>query len=60
MGEVLPFRQRKPEWFKVPAPGSARFRELNNLIEDQGLTPSARRRRARTSASAGSVAPPPS
>jgi lipoyl synthase len=37
MGEVLPFRQRKPEWFKVPAPGSARFRELNNLIEDQGL-----------------------
>src|SRR5947208_2572255 len=37
MGEVLPFRQRKPEWFKVPAPGSSRFRELNNLIEDQGL-----------------------
>jgi lipoyl synthase len=37
MGDVLPFRQRKPEWFKVPAPGSARFRELNNLIEDQGL-----------------------
>jgi len=37
MGEVLPFRQRKPEWFKLPAPGSSRFRELNNLIEDQGL-----------------------
>src|SRR5437763_586164 len=26
MGEVLPFRQRKPEWFKVPAPGSPDFR----------------------------------
>ena len=26
MGEVLPFRQRKPEWFKRPAPGSARYR----------------------------------
>ena len=37
MGEVLPFRQRKPDWFKVPAPGSPRYRELNNLIEDQGL-----------------------
>ncbi len=37
MGEVLPFRERKPEWFKRPAPGSARYRELNRLIEDQGL-----------------------
>src|SRR2546423_2100600 len=37
MGEVLPFRQRKPEWFKVPAPGSAPFRELTTLLEDQGL-----------------------
>src|SRR5436190_13317210 len=37
MGEVLPFRQRKPEWFKRPAPGSARYRELDALIEDQGL-----------------------
>jgi lipoic acid synthetase len=37
MGEVLPFRERKPEWFKRPAPGSARYRELNKLIEDQGL-----------------------
>src|ERR671926_245318 len=37
MGDVLPFRERKPAWFKVPAPGGARYRELNNLIEDQGL-----------------------
>jgi lipoic acid synthetase len=37
MGEVLPFGQRKPEWFKRPAPGSAKYRELTSMIEDQGL-----------------------
>src|SRR6266516_1240645 len=37
MGDVLPFRERKPAWFKVPAPGGSRYRELNKLIEDQGL-----------------------
>src|SRR5699024_3620259 len=26
--EVLPFRSRKPEWFKVPAPGGDRYRRL--------------------------------
>jgi lipoyl synthase len=37
MGEVLPFRERKPAWLKVPPPGSPRYRELNKLIESQGL-----------------------
>jgi lipoyl synthase len=37
MGEVLPFGERKPAWFKRPAPGSARYRELRGMIEDQGL-----------------------
>ena len=37
MGEVRPFRERKPPWFKVPAPGGARYRELTSLIEGEGL-----------------------
>ena len=37
MGSVRPFRDRKPEWFKRPAPGSARYRELRGMIEGQGL-----------------------
>jgi lipoyl synthase len=37
MGHVLPFRERKPEWFKRPAPGSARYRELTKLIDEQDL-----------------------
>jgi len=37
MGEVRPFREPKPRWFKVPAPGGARYRELSNLIEREGL-----------------------
>jgi len=37
MGAVRPFRERKPPWFKVPAPGGARFRELKTLIDGQGL-----------------------
>jgi lipoic acid synthetase len=37
MGDVLPFRERKPAWFKRPAPGSAKYRELTSMIEDQGL-----------------------
>ena len=28
MGEVRPFRERKPAWFKRPAPGGAAYREL--------------------------------
>ena len=37
MGEVRPFRERKPPWFKVPAPGGERFRELKRLIDGQDL-----------------------
>ncbi len=35
--EVRPFRERKPPWFKVPAPGGERFRELKRLIDEQEL-----------------------
>jgi lipoyl synthase len=37
LGEVRPFRDRKPAWFKRPAPGGPHYRELRSLIEDQGL-----------------------
>jgi lipoic acid synthetase len=37
MGEVRPFRERKPPWFKVQAPGSGKFRELKALIDDASL-----------------------
>jgi len=35
--DVLPFRSRKPSWFKVPRPGSAKYRELSKTIADEGL-----------------------
>ncbi|HWM10569.1 MAG TPA: lipoyl synthase [Solirubrobacteraceae bacterium] len=35
--ETLPFRSRKPRWFKVPAPGGERYRELDRMIRDEGL-----------------------
>jgi len=34
---VQPHRGRKPPWFKVPAPGGPRYRELHNLIEAENL-----------------------
>ena len=37
MGEVRPFRERKPPWFKVRAPGSPRYLELKATIDGQGL-----------------------
>ncbi|MDP8942813.1 MAG: lipoyl synthase [Actinomycetota bacterium] len=37
MGEVRPLRERKPPWFKVPAPGGPRYRELKRLIDGQAL-----------------------
>ncbi len=37
MGEVRPFRERKPPWFKVRAPGGAKFRELKDRVERQEL-----------------------
>jgi lipoic acid synthetase len=35
--DVLPFRTRKPPWFKVPRPGSPKYRELSRTIRDEGL-----------------------
>jgi lipoic acid synthetase len=37
MGEVRPFRERKPPWFKVKAPGGAKFLELKSQIDGQSL-----------------------
>jgi lipoic acid synthetase len=37
MGEVRPFRERKPPWLKVPAPGGGRFRELKGMIDGESL-----------------------
>jgi lipoic acid synthetase len=37
MGEVRPYRERKPPWFKVKAPGGARFMELKRMIEGEAL-----------------------
>jgi lipoyl synthase len=35
--DVRPLRERKPPWLKVPAPGRARYRELERMIKDEGL-----------------------
>ena len=35
--EVQPFRARKPPWFKVPAPGGPKYRQLRGLIESENL-----------------------
>ena len=35
--DVLGLRDRKPPWFKVQAPGSPRYRQLNRLIRDENL-----------------------
>jgi lipoic acid synthetase len=37
LGEVLEFGARKPRWFKVPAPGGERYRELRRMIDGEGL-----------------------
>src|SRR5918999_1627678 len=37
MGEVRPFRERKPPWFKVRAPGGPGFTRLKTMIEGEGL-----------------------
>jgi len=36
-GKVEPFRGKKPPWFKVPAPGGPRYRELHELISSEQL-----------------------
>jgi lipoyl synthase len=35
--KTLPFRSRKPRWFKVPPPGGERYRALDRMIKDEGL-----------------------
>ena len=35
--DVQPHRGRKPPWFKVPAPGGPRYRELQRLITGENL-----------------------
>jgi lipoic acid synthetase len=35
--DVRPLRERKPPWFKVPAPGGERYRALSALIKDENL-----------------------
>src|SRR5436305_2825502 len=35
--EVEPHRGRKPPWFKVPAPGGPKYRELKSLIDSENL-----------------------
>ena len=35
--DVLDLRARKPAWFKVPMPGSDKYRQLNKLIKDENL-----------------------
>ncbi|MDQ6606850.1 MAG: lipoyl synthase [Actinomycetota bacterium] len=35
--EVQPYKGRKPPWFKVPAPGGPRYRELQRLIDAENL-----------------------
>jgi len=35
--ETVDLRARKPPWFKVPAPGGPRYRELTRLIESENL-----------------------
>ena len=35
--EVRPFRERKPPWFKVPAPGGPRYRDLTSMIKQENL-----------------------
>src|SRR4051812_49356317 len=37
MGEVRPFRERKPPWFKVKMPGSPRYLELKQDIDGDSL-----------------------
>src|SRR4029079_8512265 len=35
MGEVRPCGERKPAWFKRPAPGGPAYRELRGMIESE-------------------------
>jgi len=35
--DVRPLRERKPPWFKVPAPGGGRYRALTEMIREENL-----------------------
>jgi lipoyl synthase len=35
--DVEPYKGRKPPWFKVPAPGGERYRELQQMIKAENL-----------------------
>ena len=35
--EQEPFRGRKPPWFKVPPPGGPTYRQLTDMVRDEGL-----------------------
>src|SRR5205823_12144360 len=35
--DVRPVRERKPPWFKVPAPGGHRYRQLSEMIREETL-----------------------
>jgi len=37
VGEGRPFRDRKPHWLKVPAPGGPTYRHLKSMISEQNL-----------------------
>ena len=37
VADGLPFRERKPPWLKVPAPGGPTYRRLRRAIEEEGL-----------------------
>jgi lipoic acid synthetase len=34
---VQPYKGRKPSWFKVPAPGGPKYRELSAMIKEENL-----------------------
>jgi lipoic acid synthetase len=36
-GQVRPFRDRKPEWFRVPPPGGPRYRAIRAELKSAGL-----------------------
>ena len=50
--------RRLPDWLKVKLPGAGEYAETKALLRSRICTPCARRRAARTSATAGPAAPP--
>jgi lipoyl synthase len=50
---------KKPDWLRVKAPGSGQYNATKDIVRSKGCTRSAKRRPARTSASAGARSTPP-